>query len=536
MTFLFSTINRKIMLGYVLILALVTLIGVVQYNKNVVVNDKSSLFINHTLPSLKAVQEAGAIVNSIQMAAFALYGTTIDAREFAVILNLGTANLKSVSATIVRLPYVEKSTFVGGIESVNSSIQQLQSTMTADRVDWDGARKHLDAIKRHVDGFQKVLAGYKQQISTQAQSDAEQIQEQLAYMHILNVVGIVSIAGIILLALILAKMGIVTPVRSLSKQLDEIAKSKSVVSPVKIETNDEIAMASQSVNLLLKEFRVGLTAISQSAGVMLDASTQLSHSAVNSDQQVTIFANKTDGLLHEINSLEQSVNESGARTRAASEMAELGEGQVQSGSTNVEQTASSIIDLSRSIEASSEMLMSLKAAGGQVSSVVKTIAEIAEQTNLLALNAAIEAARAGESGRGFAVVADEVRTLASRTHESTHEINTILDSIVGLIDGTVESMESNKSKANDSVNLAQSTVESLTLIHDTIKNLAQENQGLSVIAASNESVVHLMRSNINGFQEASGKVTESTHSTRSASQSLNELSASLSEVVKGFKF
>jgi len=73
----------------------------------------------------------------------------------------------------------------------------------------------------------------------------------------------------------------------------------------------------------------------------------------------------------------------------------------------------------------------------KVQAVTEVIRNISDQTNLLALNAAIEAARAGDVGRGFAVVADEVRRLAMESGTQT-------DSIGGVIEGIVESIEGTK--------------------------------------------------------------------------------------------
>ena len=219
----------------------------------------------------------------------------------------------------------------------------------------------------------------------------------------------------------------------------------------------------------------------------------------------------------------------------ASQAAQTADGEAKSGALVATEAIGGIESLVAEVDSAAKVIRNLEQESENIGSVLDVIRGIAEQTNLLALNAAIEAARAGEQGRGFAVVADEVRTLASRTQQSTQEIQDMILRLQSGAGNAVKVMEGAQKKAQESSDLVEKAAESLGMIAGSISAINDMNTMIASAAEEQSAVAGEMQSNMNNIREVADRSAEGAQQTAQASEELARLAAEQQALMAQFR-
>ncbi len=346
-----------------------------------------------------------------------------------------------------------------------------------------------------------------------------------------------SVGGLLLLMISMAVLynNVIPPLNNVQRALRDINRGHGdLTKHVPSYGGHEIGTIVNEFNSFVSSLRSMIIELVNHSSQLSNATSHMNDLSKETTQVVDRQRKETDQVADSVNEMTATSQEvAGHAAQAASATQEVNS-QALNGKHVVSQSIEAINTLAGDVDRATEVINNLEKDSESIGSVLDVIRDIADQTNLLALNAAIEAARAGEQGRGFAVVADEVRTLASRTQESTQEIQAMIERLQTGSGHAVEVMEKGRSQAEKSVEQAAKGGEALESISTAIETI--NNMTIQIASAAEEqtAVTEEINRSVNSIREATEATADGANKTASSGESLAHMAGKLQSIVNRF--
>ncbi len=362
---------------------------------------------------------------------------------------------------------------------------------------------------------------------TEASAKQAEAHEQAAVSMLIIIIVISAAFGVIFSWLFATS--IVSALRKAT-----VVASGDLTQEIVVTSNDEVGELLTAINGLRHKLLNMLSDISGTTAQLSSASEELSAITAQTSTAIETQHMETEQVATAMSEMTATVQQVAANINQTADATTAASNQTNEGSQVVEKTILQINKLADQVDTSSNTIHQLEQQSEAISAVLVVIKGIAEQTNLLALNAAIEAARAGEQGRGFAVVADEVRTLASRTRESTDEINEMIEKLQSGSREAVAVMEQSREEAQVAVEFAKQTGDALASITQAVSQINEMSTQIASAAVEQGAVSEEINRNIVKINSMSNQTADGAKETAIANQDLARMATKLNELVGQF--
>lgn len=410
------------------------------------------------------------------------------------------------------------------LEGINRDLTRLEAEFGATIAgSIDALRETLGSETEQVNQrLQQQLAAMDTETRTSMNNTVQALNDEAESLSTkLSLLAVVSVVTLVVLVALVLGGGVLPRVYRLSQAIWGIADGEAdLTRRVSLKGNDELTEMGHGVNRFIariQELVSDVKASAESAAGQAQAQRDISRravAAVNRQEQgvaqvsgtMEMMSRSISEVAGDVQDIAGEVRNVSAESAATAEISREVRDRLDSVVRNVEQAVAAVNQLDTQSK--------------EIGSVLSVIGAIAEQTNLLALNAAIEAARAGESGRGFAVVADEVRTLASRTQESTTEIQAIIErlqqgsrqavSTINDVSGQVAESSTEFHRADEHFDRINQLLASLQQRALEISGVAEDQSGhASEVSVSVREIADSSRETVDSItqsDEASGEI------------------------------
>lgn len=286
---------------------------------------------------------------------------------------------------------------------------------------------------------------------------------------------------------------------------------------------------------MVDRLNVMIAQVIESTSQVTNTSKQLNQITVQSKmgaEQQSDQLTQTATAMHEMSA---TVNEITQSAQMAADSAMNADNDAIAGKVVVKETQRTMSELVEAMMNVSQAIENLESETESVGSILDVIRGIADQTNLLALNAAIEAARAGEQGRGFAVVADEVRSLASRTQQSTEEIQAMISKLQNEAKRSVDSMRANMQGVEQTAEKTAQTEQVLETISDSVSTIKDMNAQIASASEEQNVVSQQISESVQSVNEKAFDTMDGADKASKIANDLSGLASDLDKIVKQFK-